>query len=595
VSRRWTAALLVLAGCASSPPKPEPGPTTAPQGDTPEVPYQPKASTATAEQAPNPLPSGPTSGGATVVKTVPAPDATVAPMAAPAPPPPVTSTLDSASKVQFDRAIDDAMKHDVMSAERELKQLVDRHPNLDYAWTNLGVLYEREALPDQADRAYRKAIETKPDQETAWANLARLYCRTGKGGQIESMLRQQIQQYPAALGLRTALVFALLHQNKFDPAASEAKKILKADERDVHAMQLLAQVYFRQGKNELAKMVLENARAIDPNDAATLNALGLVDLALKAKPQALEAFKRASEVKPDFAEAKNNYGALLNETQDYENASRVLEDAVNAAPDFAAARLNLGNAYRGKQDFGKAMSQYKQVQRLKPDLADTYFNMAILHLDSDIPGMDPVERFNAAIAYFQQYQQKGGADDRVEQYIKDATKGIDKENRRKDREKKDQLRKAQREVEEKKRAEEEAAQKAEQDRQAAQKAQEEQQRQTAEQAKKDAAAQAEAQRKAAKDAAAAQKRTEQEAKREAAAKAEADRKAAREAAIAEKKAAEAARKERAAAAKRGAAKLKDDDESAPPPSRLSDENAAPPTRQGNPQPTPARKLGDDDK
>ena len=40
--------------------------------------------------------------------------------------------------------------------------------------------------------------------------------------------------------------------------------------------------------------------------------------------------------------------------------------------------------FKAVQDFDKAISQYKQVLRLKPDWSDTYFNLAILHLDSEI-------------------------------------------------------------------------------------------------------------------------------------------------------------------------------------------------------------------
>jgi tetratricopeptide (TPR) repeat protein len=115
---------------------------------------------------------------------------------------------------------------------------------------------------------------------------------------------------------------------------------------------------------------------------------------------------------------------------------------VNAAPDFVEARLNLGNAYRGKQELTKALSQYKQVVKLKPDLADTYYNLAVLHLDSELPNMPAADRLQAAIAYFDQYRQKGGKDDRIDQYVKDARKGIDKEQRRVERERKDQLKKA---------------------------------------------------------------------------------------------------------------------------------------------------------
>ena len=114
---------------------------------------------------------------------------------------------------------------------------------------------------------------------------------------------------------------------------------------------------------------------------------------------------------------------------------------MNAAPDFAQARLNLGNAYRGRHELSKALSQYQQVTRLQPDLPDTYYNLAILHLDSELPNIQPVDRLNAAIAYFKQYRAKGGKDERVDQYLKDAAKGIEKEQRKAERERKEQLKK----------------------------------------------------------------------------------------------------------------------------------------------------------
>ncbi|MHB8873951.1 MAG: tetratricopeptide repeat protein, partial [Myxococcaceae bacterium] len=356
---------LALAGCATTPEKAPPA-ATKPSAETPEVPYQPRPAAAAKPPPPTDPAVTSASGGATVVKTVPAPPSEVTAAPAEAPPPP-KATTDPQTLAAFRRGIEASNNGDVLTAERELKEVVGRDGTLDYAWTNLGVLYERQALPDQAEGAYKKAIALKPDQALAWDYLTRLYCRSGRAPEIEGQLRTGIQDHPAALGLRTALVYSLIYQGKFEPASSEAKKVLKADERNVKAMQLLAQVYYREKKNELAKMVLENARAIDPNDAATQNELGLVNLALKARTQALENFRQAATLKPDFAEAKNNYGALLNESQDYDGAVRELEGAVNAAPDFIAARLNLGNAYRGKQEFAKAISQYKQVLRLKPE------------------------------------------------------------------------------------------------------------------------------------------------------------------------------------------------------------------------------------
>ncbi|HEX8435599.1 tetratricopeptide repeat protein [Archangium sp.] len=313
----------------------------------------------------------------------------------------------------------------------------------DTAWTNLGIVQERLGKNDEAERAYRQALELKPEQQAAWDNLTRLQCRTARAAQAEAQLRERLQANAEALAPRTALVLALLCQKKLDAAATEAKRVLKADERNVRAMQLLAQVYYRERKLELAKMVLENARAIAPDEPATHNTLGLVQLALGTKPAALESFKKASELQPDFAEARNNFGALLNEAQDYPAAVRELEAAVRAAPDFVSARLNLGNAYRGQGDFARALAEYQQVLRLAPSLPDTYFNLAILHLDAEPQELDTLVRLQACLSFFDQYRARGGRDERVDDYVKDARKGLEKEERRREREKREQLRKAQ--------------------------------------------------------------------------------------------------------------------------------------------------------
>jgi tetratricopeptide (TPR) repeat protein len=168
----------------------------------------------------------------------------------------------------------------------------------------------------------------------------------------------------------------------------------------------------------------------------------MLHLALKMRPAALEDFKQAVALKPDFIEARNNLGALLNETQDYGAAVQQLQEAVLISPDFVAARLNLGNAYRGQGQYAKASEEYRHVLRLKPDLVDAYYNLAILHLDTELPQTDAIERLKTAITYFDQYRTHGGKDARIDAYLKDANKGIEKEQRRRDRERKEQLKKS---------------------------------------------------------------------------------------------------------------------------------------------------------
>jgi Tfp pilus assembly protein PilF len=365
----------------------------------------------------------------------------------------IARPIDASQRAALERGIEQGRAGDQAAAERTFQNLVDDNPNFGPAWVNLGVLAERRGDTKRAEAMYRRAAQTTPEPAESWEFLARLLIRQNRAAEAEQLLRGRVQQAPDALGARNALIWVLLEQKRLPEAEAEAKKVLKADEQNVRAMQLLAQGYFRQGKYELCRLVLENARVVDPKDAVTHNALGTVLLKLKQRPAALESFKEAVTLRADFAEADNNYGAMLVEGGDYEGAVKVLEAAVSAAPDLVPARLNLGNAYRGRLEVAKAKEQYDKVVALEPNLADTYYNLAILHLDSDVPGVDTVERYKTAIAYFSAYKQKGGTDERVEQYLKDAAKGIDREQRRRERERKDQLRKAEKDAADKKKAE----------------------------------------------------------------------------------------------------------------------------------------------
>ncbi|MBS2027971.1 MAG: tetratricopeptide repeat protein [Deltaproteobacteria bacterium] len=342
-------------------------------------------------------------------------------------------------------------------AVASLKDALSRDFKLPWAHYDLGIIYERKGQLAPALDQYRKALEVKPDFGPAAMAEARLLVRQRRMSEAEGDLRGRVNAHPEALGLRNALVFTLVQESQYDQAVVEAKKVLKADEKNSDAMFQLATVYYKQGKNELALMVLTNAAAIRPDDPQIQNALGFVHIALKEREKALEDFRKAASLSPDFAEAHNNLGALYNEAQDYPAAVRELELAVRDGPDYAPAHLNLGNAYRGNQQYDQALAEYQKVLSLKPNDKDTLFNLAVLYFDGDFSNMSLTDRLEKANGYFDQYRSAGGDDPKVDQYKKDLAKLEEKEKRRLEREQKDKLRKAQKAQKDAEKAQKDAA------------------------------------------------------------------------------------------------------------------------------------------
>jgi Tfp pilus assembly protein PilF len=264
-------------------------------------------------------------------------------------------------------------------------------------------------------------------------------------------MRARLEKSPDAVALRNGLAEALLAQGKLDPAEEAARQALKIEEKNVPAMVNLATVYARKKRFELSRMVLDNARQIDDRDATIWNRLGFVELSLGDRAGALESFRTAAALRPDYPEAHANYGALLADAEDFGNAAAELEQAVRYAPGSAVAWMNLGNAYRGLKEFDKAEDAYHQALKLDPGLNDANYNLAILFLDGDKPGIPALQRLQTGVTFLDAYEQAGGKDVRLASYRKDAARSIEREKKRREREEKDRLR---REAEAMKKAEE---------------------------------------------------------------------------------------------------------------------------------------------
>lgn len=347
-----------------------------------------------------------------------------------------------------------------------LKRTVEKQPNAWAAFYNLALLSERRGHRDEAVELYKKALTFNPEYEAASANLTRLYIRSGRLREAESELRERIAKYPRNAAFRNQLVRVLIEQggDRAKMAEAESKRVLKFDERNVEAMVNLGTIWFREGKYELAKQVLDNAREIDETNPAVWNLIAFTQLRLDMKPLALDSFRKAAALRDDFPEAHNNLGAMLNEVNDCDGAIRELEMAVAYAPDWAEARLNLGNAYRCGRQYEKAKAEYEAALALErqtgseAQASDPYFNLAILYLDGDMPELSKLDRLTQSLAYFEKYQASGGDDPRTGRYVDEATKNLDKEAKRLERVA-EQERRA-----EKRRLEEEAARAAEEER-----------------------------------------------------------------------------------------------------------------------------------
>lgn len=231
-----------------------------------------------------------------------------------------------------------------------------------------------------------------------------------------------------------------LKRGRYEDAIRDAKLALGCNEKHVPSMVTMAKAYYFLRKYELSTSIIDIAKAIDANNAELYNLLGFIALSHDPPDRisATAAFKKATELKEDYANAWNNLAAQYLFSKNYDGAVSAAEKAAQLSPSYAKAQLNLGSAYRGKDRYADADRAYKQALQLAPNYPDAFFNLGILYLDAkEFPGMDRMLQLQTAINYLNRYKQVASynlkSDDPADNYVREAQKAIESERKRLER------------------------------------------------------------------------------------------------------------------------------------------------------------------
>ncbi len=118
-----------------------------------------------------------------------------------------------------------------------------------------------------------------------------------------------------------------------------------------------------------------------PNSSFLYNISGAAYKGLDQLDAAVEAYKRAIYLKPDFAEAHNNMGIILKDQGKLAKAIVSYNKALSIKPEFAEAYYNLGDALKDQGKLEMAKEAYHKALIIKPDFAKAYNNMGIILKD----------------------------------------------------------------------------------------------------------------------------------------------------------------------------------------------------------------------
>lgn len=142
---------------------------------------------------------------------------------------------------------------------------------------------------------------------------------------------------------------ASLYQASLRPQAREAwQAILKIVPQNIEAAARLGRLAWEDGDHALAASLLERAAAGDAPAPVWFD-LGLARQDLRDYDKAATAYRKAFELKPDYAEAALNLGTVLQESGDLDGAMRAYSAAYRLRPTmFGTIAMALTSAPHGR-------------------------------------------------------------------------------------------------------------------------------------------------------------------------------------------------------------------------------------------------------
>ena len=159
-------------------------------------------------------------------------------------------------------AVEALQRQDYRAAFSQLKRGIEVGPQIASLWVNLGVLYSRRGLLNEAELAYEQALVLEPRNKSALVNLTKVSRQLGKTEQAEQYaqrVRRYLNSNPYYFRHRAQRALA---SGEIDAALQHIDRAiaLKKDEHQFHYLKGV--VLYQAGRAGLAQKSFSKARRV---------------------------------------------------------------------------------------------------------------------------------------------------------------------------------------------------------------------------------------------------------------------------------------------------------------------------------------------
>ncbi len=263
------------------------------------------------------------------------------------------------------RATAYAQAKNTAAARADFNTARDLAPNAPESYVNLAGVAAIEGKFDEASQLYERALSFDAAHFDALSGLVNLHLSQGRFEQAHGRVDQALAARPNTANLY--FLKAQIYGQQRDAPNTEAalRRTLELDQDFVPAISMLGSLYVNTNQPDQAIAAFQRMSEKRPDDATPYMLIGMVEDGRKRYDVSTAAYKRALSINGDAAFAANNlaWNYAEHETGNLDEAIRLAQGVVQKYPDEPGYADTLGWVYYKKGLHAAAVEQLQKAVR----------------------------------------------------------------------------------------------------------------------------------------------------------------------------------------------------------------------------------------
>jgi tetratricopeptide (TPR) repeat protein len=269
----------------------------------------------------------------------------------------------------------------VQEADRLYTAILKAQPKHPDANHNMGVLAVGVGKVEQALPFFKTALEANPKTAQFWLSYIDALIKLDKLADAKAVFDQakskgakgdgfdKLEQRLKEAGEEPMdVAIQLRDTGEFNQAIDLLKDEINQSPQDVDILALLSHCYLLADQVDEAKLYLDKAKKISPDNALVGWNIARLTLKEKNPSEALNIARDTSRRFPDDVEGMGVLGACLRANAEINEGLEVLNRAIELNPDYAEALINRGLLRLSQENKTEALADLEVAHRLKPHI-----------------------------------------------------------------------------------------------------------------------------------------------------------------------------------------------------------------------------------